>query len=85
MKAEKFKYRGKEVWVLPMMRDMFPCVAINGPQGMSREDRERLLMRFLSSVSWVDDNFPQQCLYFFPLPQGQGVFRPILLMRPVYE
>ena len=20
---------------------------------------------------------PQQCLYFFPLPQGQGLFRPI--------
>ena len=37
VKAEKFKYRGKEVWVLPVMRDMFPSIAIKGPQGMSRE------------------------------------------------
>ena len=53
VKAEKFKYRGKEVWVLPVMRDMFPGIAIKGPQGMSRENCGRLLMRFLSAISWV--------------------------------
>jgi hypothetical protein len=56
VKAEKFKYRGKEVWVLPVMRDMFPSIAIKGPQGLSREDCGRLLMRFLSAISWVQDS-----------------------------
>jgi hypothetical protein len=56
VKAEKFKYRGKEVWVLPIMRGMYPCIAINRPHGMSREDCQRLLMRFLSALSWVDGN-----------------------------
>lgn len=30
--------------------------------------------------SWAERAayFPQQCLYFFPLPHGQGSFRPTL-------
>src|SRR5437868_4865044 len=36
-----------------------------------------LLRVFRSSVSSAN-HFPQQCLNFFPLPQGQGSFRPTL-------
>ena len=29
----------------------------------------------------VVNYFPQQCLYFFPLPHGHGSFRPIFFLR----
>ena len=50
VKAEKFKYRGKEVCVLPVMRDMFPSIAIKGPQGMSRENCGRLHLGAMSAL-----------------------------------
>jgi hypothetical protein len=54
--AQKFKYRENEIWVLPIMRDMFPSIAIKRPRSLSRESCERILMRFLSALSWVESS-----------------------------
>jgi hypothetical protein len=56
VKAQKFKYRGAEIWVLPLMKETYPSIAIKRTGGRSREDCERLLMRFLSAVAWVENN-----------------------------
>ena len=39
---------------MPLMKDRYPALAINRPPGRSREDCERLLMRFLSTLCWVE-------------------------------
>jgi hypothetical protein len=58
VKAQKFKYRGAEIWVLPLMKETYPSIAIKRTGGRSREDCERLLMRFLSAVAWVERRRP---------------------------
>lgn len=54
VKAQKVPYRGQSVWILPVMRDYFPALAIKRPTALSRDDCQRLLMRFLSTLSWVE-------------------------------
>ena len=56
VKAQKFKYRGAEIWVLPLMKEAYPSIAMKRTGGRSREDCERLLMRFLSAVAWVESS-----------------------------
>jgi hypothetical protein len=52
--SQKVRYCGVDLWVLPVMVDHYPGVALNRPNGISREDAERLIMRFLSAVSWIE-------------------------------
>ena len=54
VKAQKVTYRGAVVWILPLMRRFYPAVVMKRPEGMSRQDCERHLMRFLSILSWVE-------------------------------
>lgn len=56
VKAQKVSFRGESVWIIPLMKDHFPAVAINRPSGKSREQCEELLMRFVSNLSWVEDD-----------------------------
>ena len=54
VKAQKVAFCGVDVWVMPLMKDRYPALAINRPPRRSREDCERLLMRFLSTLCWVE-------------------------------
>lgn len=55
VKAQKVPYRGETLWILPIMKKHFPAVAIKLQPGKGREECERLLMRFLSNLSWVEE------------------------------
>jgi hypothetical protein len=52
--AQKVMYRGEEVWILPLMNGFFPSVAMMVSHGRSRDHCVRILMRFLSALSWVE-------------------------------
>jgi hypothetical protein len=54
MKAQKVSYRGVNVWIMPVMKNYFPAVALKVLPGKSKEECERLLMRFISTLSWVE-------------------------------
>jgi hypothetical protein len=41
--------------LLPIMKDRFPAVAMKVLPDKGREECERLLMRFLSNVAWVEE------------------------------
>jgi hypothetical protein len=51
--SQKVIYRGDEIWIMPVMTDRFPAVAMKVPPGRGRAECERLLLRFLSTLSWV--------------------------------
>src|SRR5208283_4739710 len=53
IKAQKVMYRGEAFWILPVMKDFYPAVAMKVPVGKSRAVCEELLMRFVSNLSWV--------------------------------
>ena len=48
-------YRGHAFWIIPVMRDSYPAVAMKVPPGKNRAECEELLMRFVSNLSWVED------------------------------
>jgi hypothetical protein len=52
--AQKISFCGETVWILPVMVDRFPAVAMKMPPDKSRAECERLLLRFLSTLSWVE-------------------------------
>lgn len=54
VKPQKVGYRGEDIWILPVMKGYFPSVAMSVPAGKSRDECSKLLMRFLSSLSWVE-------------------------------
>jgi hypothetical protein len=45
---QEVRYNGVQVWVLPVMKDRAPALAVNRPAGFDRGDAERLLMRLRS-------------------------------------
>jgi hypothetical protein len=51
--AQKVMYRGCSFWILPVMRDYYPAIAMKVPPGKSRAECDELLMRFVSNLSWV--------------------------------
>ena len=53
--SQKVVYRGQELWVLPVMKEHYPGVAFNRPALMPRDEAERLIMKFLSSVAWIEN------------------------------
>jgi methylamine utilization protein MauJ len=53
--SQKVRWRGVDVWIMPIMKNHYPAVALKVPRGKSRADCEELLMRFLSMLSWVEE------------------------------
>lgn len=52
--SQKVPYRGETLWIMPVMKDRCPAVAMKIPPGKSRPECERLVMRFLSNLAWVE-------------------------------
>jgi hypothetical protein len=55
IKAQKVMYCGEAFWILPVMKEFCPAVAMKVPAGKSRAVCEELHMRFVSNLSWVED------------------------------
>lgn len=53
--AQKQIFRGETIWILPVTHTHFPAIAINARPGLDRATCERLLMLFLSTLSWVEE------------------------------
>jgi hypothetical protein len=54
--SQKVIFHGETIWVMPVMTDRFPAVAVKVPPGKGRAEFERLLLRFLSTLSWVEES-----------------------------
>ena len=54
--SQKQRYRGVDVWILPIMKGFFPSVAMNTQSGRDRDECGGMLMQFLSALSWVQGN-----------------------------
>lgn len=52
--SKKMRYRGEEVWILPVMKGLYPSVAMKVPPAKGRDGCAKLLMRFLSTLSWIE-------------------------------
>jgi hypothetical protein len=52
--AQKVIWRGLPFWIIPVTKGFYPAVAINIPPGKSRAECEELVMRFISTLSWVE-------------------------------
>jgi hypothetical protein len=55
VKSQKVTYRGEAFFIVPIMRGYFPAVAMKVPKGKSRAECEKLVMRFVSNLAWVED------------------------------
>jgi hypothetical protein len=53
--SQKVRWRGVDIWILPIMKGFYPAVAMLVPPGKSRAECEELVMRFLSMLSWVEE------------------------------
>ncbi len=54
--AQKQIYRGETIWIFPITHKHFPAIAMKARPGLDRANCERLLMRFLSTLSWVTEH-----------------------------
>lgn len=53
--AQKVRWRGADIWIMPVMKGFFPAVAMMVPPGKARPECEELVMRFISMLSWVEE------------------------------
>ena len=53
--SQKVQWRGVDIWIMPITKNHYPAVALKVPRGKSRTECEELLMRFLSMLSWVEE------------------------------
>lgn len=53
--AQKVRWRGVDIWIMPIMNGFYPAVAMMVPAGKSRAECEELVMRFMSMLSWVEE------------------------------
>jgi hypothetical protein len=54
--AQKQLFHGQTIWILPITHKHYPAVAMNRPASLERTDCEKLLMRFLSTLSWITEH-----------------------------
>ena len=52
VRAQSFKFDGHRLWIIPLTLEDHPGIALNRNPGMSQEDAESILLRFLSVLSW---------------------------------
>jgi hypothetical protein len=52
--VQKIQFGGAEIVVLPVVKGLYPGLAINVPAGMSNEAAEATMMRCLSSLTWIE-------------------------------
>jgi len=52
--SQKVRWRGVDIWIMPITKGHYPALAMMVPTGKSRAECEELLMRFLSMLSWVE-------------------------------
>jgi hypothetical protein len=50
------RWRGVDIWIIPVTMDSFGAVALRVPPGWSRSGCEELVLRFMSALSWVEDS-----------------------------
>jgi hypothetical protein len=53
--SQKVRWRGVDIWIMPITKGFYPAVALMVPPGKGRAECEELLMRFLSMLSWVEE------------------------------
>lgn len=71
--AQKVMYRGEAFWIIPIMKNFYPAVAMKVPKGKSRLECEKLVMRFVSNLSWVEERgFTVEGLGGGNLPRPMG-------------
>src|SRR6185312_2074685 len=56
VRTQKVIYRGETLWIMPLMREFEPSIAMRRPPKKSREQCESLMMRFVSALSWVEEH-----------------------------
>jgi hypothetical protein len=55
VRTQKVIYRGATLWIMPLMREFEPSIAMRRLPEKSREQCESLMMRFVSALSWVQE------------------------------
>jgi hypothetical protein len=53
--SQKVRWRGVDIWIMPIMKGFYPALAMKVPPGRSRAECEELVLRFLSTLSWVEE------------------------------
>jgi hypothetical protein len=53
--AQKVRWRGTDLWIIPITKSTYPAVAMRVPSWMGRAACEELVMRFVSMLSWVEE------------------------------
>jgi hypothetical protein len=53
--SQKVRWRGVDIWIMPIMKGFYPAVAMMVPPGRARAECEVLMMRFISMLSWVEE------------------------------
>jgi hypothetical protein len=56
VRTQKVFFKGRDIWVLPLMANFYPAVATRMAPGESRRDALKDLNRFLSVLSWVEQH-----------------------------
>jgi hypothetical protein len=55
VRTQEVRYRDEKFWIMPLMREFEPSIAMRKPANKSREQCEVLMMRFVSALSWVEE------------------------------
>jgi hypothetical protein len=53
--SQKVHWRGMDIWIMPVMNGFYPAIAMRLPPGKSPAACEELVLRFLSTLSWVEE------------------------------
>jgi len=52
---EKVRWRGVDIWIMPVTKSTCPALAMMVPSGKGVAECQELLLRFLSTLSWVEE------------------------------
>lgn len=73
VKGSKINFEGKDFFVIPVTKERYPAIAVKGESYEERLKYEKLLMRLLSVLSWVEGNaIDVEGMGAGPLPNPMG-------------
>jgi hypothetical protein len=55
VQTQRISYRGEELWIIPLTQECHGAVAMRQRPGLDRIACQKVLLRFLSSLSWLEE------------------------------
>jgi hypothetical protein len=86
VKSQSVEFKAQKLHIIPVTKEMYPAVALRRSGGLTFEDAERIIARFLSALSWMtEQGVAVHSWSGGNIPRSMGIERPHRMLRNAFD